>query len=191
MSDDKIATILTKFEIILSDLLRIRNNPPETEKIFNRDLSTVIEDLDECVVILNEERKRKSDKLYEKSCGPTQPYSLLHPVPIKSQTKKMKWDHIVKSVLPEGVTEDAMVATLVSISDDYNLGSLKYENFNMMNNGTICFNISGGCPLCEGRVHDGAAFKWQLQTKPNQQFYFFKCWKEGKYIRKDFVLPLW
>lgn len=179
MSDDKIATILTKIEIVISDINRIRKNKGQiTEIDFDDECMCLIQDLDDCSKLAREEQKRKSDELYKNSAAAKQSYSLLHP------PKKMKIIHEVDAnLLPQVVTGEAMKSTLTLLSEDEDLGPLKYISYFKMNNGTICFNIQGICPI-HRREHDGGAKLWQIQQSPeSNKDGFVKCWLDGGFKR--------
>ncbi len=100
----------------------------------------------------------------------------------KSDFKTLNHTVLARS-LPSNVCLRAMKATLGSLADDYGLGELHYQNYNVMDNGTYCFNIGGMCPIHK-REHDGGARLWQIKQHPKKDYSIIKCWKQDNRFMK-------
>lgn len=114
---------------------------------------------------------------------------LLRPPPAEPPKKKMKRsNHHIKGQLPPVTTERGMRASLTVLSDEFHLGDLTYCSWTRLRNGCYCYNVTGRCPLHK-REHDGGAWRWQIQQKPNCDYCYLMCWRDRS-SRKFPELPL-
>ncbi len=101
--------------------------------------------------------------------------------------KKRKKEHRgvslkLQGVLPDGMKEDRFRSAVIPLLEDYVTGTIVYNGFCRMNNGTYCYNFEGMCP-CHKVVHRGTARVFQLKQHREQLWCGFKCWKQDSYIK--------
>ena len=171
------------FRTILScartDVRRILADPPRTADKLREGMEDLLKDLENLDSILGK-RKR-----------PARPQQKPAAVAVEypPSTEVLGSSHVINAhQLPSEVTVSGMRAALTVLSDEFGLANLKYINYSKGKEGTFFFNIYGKCPFHK-RVHDGQAWKWQMQQHPKQSYSGLKCWRDNSY-RKFSMLPL-
>lgn len=159
---------------VASEIKSTSRTPPPTKEEFLESLENWNSDLISASKLLKKKSKKQKISEYVQIIQET---SLNTTTELSSDIHQIKYE-----ALPSGVSSKAMKACLTVLADDLNLGPLTYYNYNKLNDGTFCFNISGKCPI-HLRVHDGSAFKWQIHQKPGTDYSHFKCWRGG-YVQK-------
>ena len=159
---------------VKADIKSTSRNPPQNKEDFSESLKNWALDLSDASKLLKKKSKKPKISEYVQIIEET---SLNVTTELPSSIHQIKYE-----ALPSGVSSKAMSACLTVLADDLNLGPLIYYNYNKLNDGTFCFNISGKCPI-HLRVHDGSAFKWQIHQKPGTDYSHFKCWRGG-YVQK-------
>jgi len=91
--------------------------------------------------------------------------------------------------LPFRTKKSGMMATLFTISGEYDTGPLSFHSFALMSDGTFCFNICGVCPIHK-REHDGGAARWQIKQHPHHDYSIIKCWLNDTSFIRGPAFPL-
>jgi len=103
----------------------------------------------------------------------------------KTQPKKKPRPSVnllIVGALPNRLTSEAFRAAVIPMMEDVISGEVMFINYNRMQNGTVCYNFTGMCPI-HLKVHTDVG-PWQLKQHSKEEWCGFKCWKQDSYKRQ-------